>query len=113
MTRSPFLFSLLAALFVAAVLSFGQDFVIFDYDRPGGIMSQQVWDKLDGKPFKDVKQFISDHSKKQSVLDSIKYILSRYQEPETWKIKLKLTIFYFLLIFLTFVVFIVRFRSKR
>ena len=112
MKKSPVLYSFILALFVAAILSVSQDFIFFEYNKSGTIFSRDVWKKLDETPVKNLKEYLSDHSKKQSVVEKAKYLLNQYKHKETWQFKLKQTLLYFLAIYLGFIVFIFKYRVK-
>lgn len=91
---------LIVAAIVAALFSFIQDFVYFDYDRSGAILTGEEQEKLDNMLYKDVQKYIDVHTKKHSVFESIKYILSWYGYPSTWQHKLKTLALYFFAVFL-------------
>jgi hypothetical protein len=90
---------LFVAGIVAALFSFIQDFIYFDYSRPGVIFTQEEEENLNNMLFKDVKKYIDDHTKKYSVFESIKYILNRYKHLSIWEFKLKTFALYFCAVF--------------
>jgi len=90
---------LIVAAIVAALFSFIQDFVYFDYSRPGVMFTQEEEKNLDNMLYKDIKKYIDDHTKKHSVLESFKYILSRYRYLSTWQFKFKTFTLYFIAVF--------------
>jgi hypothetical protein len=91
--------NLIVAAIVAALFSFIQDFVYFDYSRPGVIFAQGEEEKLNDMLFKDVKRYIDGHTKKHSFFESIKYILSHYRYLSTWQFKLRTFALYFFAVF--------------
>ena len=91
--------SLTVAAIVAVLFSFIQDFVYFDYSRPGVIFTQEEEKNLEHMLFMDVKKYIQDHTKKHSISESLRYILGRYRYLSTWQFKIKTFTLYFIAVF--------------
>jgi hypothetical protein len=57
---------LLISAILAAVFTFVQDFLLFDYTWPRAVMTEEDRIKMDNMLHKDAIKYISDHTKKHS-----------------------------------------------
>ena len=86
---------LFVAVIIAALCSFIQDFVYFDYSRSPVIFTEDEQSKLNNMLYRDVIKHITERTKHYSVSDSIIEIFSRYRYLYTWQFNLRTFIIYF------------------
>lgn len=92
--------SFIVSVIIAAIFTFIQDFIYFDYSHPGVIFSHEQEKELDNMMHKDVLKYIDNNTKEYSIFEGMKYILSRYRYSSTWVFKIKTLTVYFFAVFI-------------